>query len=307
MKDALKHAVDPDAVPGPAAGEDMLASLQQMLPALSTREARAARHLIANFPISGLGTVAEVAETSGVSTATVLRLVKRLGYAGYAQFQAELKSQLEMRLQSPLIRLDAHASEDDDFLSGYFGQLAEAMSQMQSGMDRQTFDAIVELLADPKRDIHVIGGRCSGHVARYFVDLLISLRQRVHAIDADANRHPLQLLDIGRNSVVVVMDVRRYQDEVIEFAQMAAERRARIILLTDPWLSPVARVASHVLTFPVTSPSIFDVMTGGMAVADALLGAVARVTGAGGRDRMGRLEELRDQQQRLSRGNDETS
>lgn len=308
MSDAAQNlSSDTGLASGVAAGEEMLANLQDMLSVLSTREARAARHLIANFPISGLGTVAEVAEASGVSTATVLRLVKRLGYAGYTQFQAELKAQLEMRLQSPLTRLQVNAGEDTDFLSAYFGQLAEVMTQMQSGMDRQTFDAIVRLLADPKRDIHVIGGRCSGHVARYFVDLLVSLRQRVHAVDADANKHAEQLLGIGRNSVVLVLDVRRYQHDVVDFARMAAERRAKIILLTDPWLSPVSRVASLVLTFPITSPSIFDIMTGGMAVADALLGAVARATGIEGRERMSRLEKLRDERHRMSHGNEELS
>lgn len=279
--------------------DDLLAGLGAMLPALSTREARVARHLIANFPINGLGTVAEVAQASGVSTATVLRLVKRLGFAGYPQFQADLKSQLEMRLQSPLIRLERSVDAHTDYLDSYFSDLAQAMQQMRSGLDRTTFDAIVALIADPRRDIHVIGGRCSGHVARYFVDLLLSLRPRVHAAEADANMHPHQLLGITRNSVVIVFDVRRYQDDVIDFARLAAERRARIILLTDPWLSPVARVASHVLTFPIASPSIFDIMTGGMAVADALLGAVARASGAAGHKRMQQLEDLRAGQRHL--------
>ncbi|WBU54130.1 MurR/RpiR family transcriptional regulator [Paracoccus sp. SCSIO 75233] len=276
-----------------------MAGLRKMLPVLSARETRVAHYLIANFPINGLGTVAEVAEASGVSTATVLRLVKRLGYAGYPQFQAELKSQLEIRLQSPLVRLERPEQADTDFLDSYFSDLAQAMQQMRSGLDRTIFDAIVELLADPKRDIHVLGGRCSGHVARYFVDLLISLRHKVYAVDADIHRHPAQLLGITRNSVVIVFDVRRYQEDLNNFACMAAERRAKIVLLTDPWLSPVSRVANHVLTFPIISPSIFDLMTGGMAVADALLGAVARASGEAGRERMERLEELRTEQRRI--------
>lgn len=290
---------DAKPIPEPrsaTADGDLLARLQELLPALSTREARAARHLIANFPMSGLGTVAEMAEASGVSTATVLRLVRRLGYAGYAQFQSDLKSQLEIRLQSPLARLERTPGTDTDFLDEFFGELASAMEQMRAGMDRETFATIVSLIADPKYDIHVIGGRCSGHVARYFVDLLISLRARVQAVDADANKHPQHLLGITRNSVVIVFDMRRYQEDVIAFANAAAWKRARIVLLTDQWLSPVARVASHVLSFPITSTSIFDLLTGCMAVADALLGAVARATGQAGKERMARLEDLRDRQ-----------
>ncbi|MDO5604396.1 MAG: MurR/RpiR family transcriptional regulator [Paracoccus sp. (in: a-proteobacteria)] len=275
---------------------DLREVLQALLPDLSAREARAARHLIANFPLGGLVTVAELAAASGVSTATVLRLVRRLGFGGYAQFQSALKSQLEIRLQSPLTRLDRQTGTGGDYIDAYFAGLAQDMEQMRAGLDRAAFAEVTALLADPKRDIHVIGGRYSGHVGRYFAGLLGSIRGRVRAVDADPNEHPPHLLDIGRNSVIVVFDVRRYQPDVIAFALAAAAQKARVVLLTDPLLSPAARVASHVLTFPVASPSIFDVMTGGMAMADALLGSAAHTCAETGRARMAQLESLRDAQ-----------
>nr|WP_229582494.1 MurR/RpiR family transcriptional regulator [Paracoccus sp. S-4012] len=274
--------------------------MQDIASSLSARELRAARHLAANFPISGLGTVAELAEASGVSTATVLRLVRRLGFAGYAQFQAALKTQLEIRLQSPLIRLERSEGAGTDFLDAYFARLARDMEELRTGMDRAAFRAVTALLADPKRDLHVIGGRYSGRVAHYFADLLASVRPRVRAVDPDAQKHPQHLLGIGRASVLCVFDVRRYQDDVVDFARLAAAQKAKVVVLTDPWLSPAARVADHVLTFPIASPSIFDVMTGAMAVADALLGAVAHASGSEGRERMARLEALRDAQARLA-------
>jgi DNA-binding MurR/RpiR family transcriptional regulator len=298
----------PDALDPASAGDgpdgDPRSDLRQVMldtmPALSSRESRAARHLAANFPLGGLGTVAEIAEASGVSTATVLRLVKKLGFAGYAQFQAALKAHLETRLQSPLDRLERRVEAGADFLDDYFGQLAADMTQMRSGLDRAAFQAVTELLSDPKRDIHVIGGRYSGHVAEYFTDLLSSIRARVLTVDRDPQKHPQHLLGIGRSSVVLVIDVRRYQDDVVDFARLADRNRASIVLLTDPWLSPVAKVASHVISFPIASPSIFDVLTGGMAVADALLGAVAHRCGDAGRQRMERLEVLRAEQARMS-------
>jgi hypothetical protein len=48
-----------------------------------------------------------------------------------------------------------------------------------------------------------------------------------------------------------------------------------------------------VLSFPVTSPSIFDVLTIGMALVEALVGAAANKLGENGKARIERLEELR--------------
>jgi DNA-binding MurR/RpiR family transcriptional regulator len=87
--------------------------------------------------------------------------------------------------------------------------------------------------------------------------------------------------------------VRRYQDDVVQFTHAASRRGATVILLTDVWQSPAARSADLVLTFPVESPSIFDVLTVGMGVAEALVGAAASKADTAGRTRFETLEDLR--------------
>lgn len=286
----------------PEAAADLLARLKQELPSLGHREARAARYLLANFPLAGLTTVAEFAEQSGVSTATVLRLVKRLGFPVYAQFQGALKDHLETRLQSPLKRIETGRAAGGDYIDRYFGQLCDHMAGMRETLDRAAFDAVAGLLADARRDVHVIGGRYSGHIAGYFADLLVTVRPKVHPVAGQTQRWTQQLLDISRTSVVVVFDVRRYQADVIEFARLAAQQGATVVVLTDPWLSPATRVARHVITFPVTSVSAFDMVSVGNAVAEALLGLVVQKSGASGKDRMVTLEALREGRTHKTRG-----
>ena len=120
------------------------------------------------------------------------------------------------------------------------------------------------------------------------------LGRRLGIAPSTLTRNLQRLLDMGRGSVLVVFDVRRYQADVIEFARGADRRGATVVLLTDTWQSPAARAADHVLGFPVGSPSVFDVLTLGMALAEALVGAVALRLGDAARERIAALEELRD-------------
>lgn len=276
---------------------DVAERLRRELPGLSAREARAARHLLANYPVAGLRTVAEFAAESGVSTATVLRLVKRLGFSVYADFQGALREHIEATLQSPLLRFGArHAPEAErsgSFFDRFMEQMAEHLLLLRQTTAQSEFEAVTALIADPRRDIHLVGGRYSSNLARYFADLLTAVRARVTTVGGQTQTWPQHLLDMGRSSVVVVLDVRRYQRDVIEFAHAAAKRGAIVVLLTDRWRSPAARSARHVLSFPVTSPSIFDVLAIGMALVEALVGAIANRLGENGKARMGRLEDLR--------------
>lgn len=276
---------------------NVLEDLRRALPELSSREARAARHLIANYPMAGLTTVAEFAEQSGVSTATVLRLVKRLGFPVYAEFQEALRSHIEESLQSPLLRFGERkvrdAATDESYLARTSDRMAEYFRSLPDLIPEKEFDRAAALLADPKRDIHLLGGRYSSHVARYMGDLLSAIRGRIHPINGQTQTWPQFLLDMGRGSVLVVLDVRRYQDDVVQFTHAASKRGATVILLTDIWQSPAARSADLVLTFPVESPSIFDVLTIGMGVAEALVGAAASKADTAGRTRFETLEDLR--------------
>lgn len=281
----------------------VLEDLRRALPELSSREARAARHLMANYPMAGLTTVAEFANQSGVSTATVLRLVKRLGFPVYADFQEALRSHIEETLQSPLLRFGERKVRDEaaqaSFLARTSNRMAEHFRALPELISEKEFDRVATLLADPKRDIHLLGGRYSSHVARYMGDLLTAVRGKVHPIGGQTQSWPQCLLDMGRGSVLVVLDVRRYQDDVVQFAHAASRRGATVVLLTDIWQSPAARSADLVLTFPVESPSIFDVLTVGMGVAEALVGAAASKADTTGKRRIETLEDLRS---RLAEG-----
>lgn len=275
----------------------VLERLRQEMPALSGREARAARHLMTNYPVAGLNTVAEFAEQSGVSTATILRLVKRLGFSVYADFQSALREHIEETLQSPLLRFGARRGQERSAQFSFFDRFVEAMAghlqALRESIPASEFEAVTALLADPKRDIHLLGGRYSSNLAHYCADLLTAVRSRVFSIGGQTQKWPQHLLDMGKGSVLVVFDVRRYQQDVIEFVHAASKRGATVILLSDNWQSPASRAANHVLSFPVASPSIFDVLTIGMALVEALVGSVANRLGDAGKARIETLEELR--------------
>jgi hypothetical protein len=104
-----------------------------------------------------------------------------------------------------------------------------------------------------------------------------------------------QLVDIGRNDVLVIFDYRRYQADTIDFARRAKERGATIVLITDPWLAPIADIARHVvLPTSVMAPSPFDSLVAGMAIVETLVAALSARLAEDGRSRIARMDTLRE-------------
>jgi DNA-binding MurR/RpiR family transcriptional regulator len=92
--------------------------------------------------------------------------------------------------------------------------------------------------------------------------------------------------------VAVLFDIRRYQSDLVRLGELLVERKARILLITDPWLSPIARSARVVLPCVVDANRTWDSSITLMAVAEALIDRVSRAQSEAARARMQALEDI---------------
>jgi DNA-binding MurR/RpiR family transcriptional regulator len=272
-------------------------SIRQGLGRLTPTERKPALALLANYPVPGLETVAQFAKRAGVSGPTILRLVAKLGFASYPRFQQALRDELELRLQPPLAKLGARRGEgrpDGDFVNKYGGAIVANIERSLREVPRSEFKGALDLLADRRRRISLVGGRFSSSVALQFYLPLRELRPQVHLVSGQTATWVEHLLDFGRKDVLIVFDIRRYQDDVVRFAQEAAALGAHIILFTDHWLSPIAAVARHVFALRTAMPSSWESFAALSALTEIMVARLQELSWPDARRRMERLEKMRN-------------
>ncbi len=261
------------------------------MPILTRSEKRVAQTLLANYPLQGLETAAQFAQQAGVSTPSVLRFASRIGFASYADFQRRLKEEVEARLTSPLAKTGSAPSRlpVQPFGEAVAENIVETFRHLPSG----DLEAVAELLADPRRPLHLLGGRFTDPLARYMTAHLRILRPNVSHIEGQRDNWHDQLIDMGARDVLFLIDIRRYQADLTDFAVAAAKRRVTTILLTDQWLSPAARVAKYTLPARVTVPSAWDSTAALLAVIESLIADAMAHRWTESRKRMTLVEGLR--------------
>ena len=267
--------------------------LRLRLSELTHAERKVARTLMADYPVGGLDPVAKLAAAAGVSPPTVVRLVAKLGFDGYAEFQQSLKSEVSVRLSSPL---QMHAERPG---AGREGALPRAERLLCDGIRSSfarlppgEFEQAVRLLADPRRSVTLIGGRFSTMLAEYLAAHLRILRSRVQVLSAAGPDRVSSMLDVGRRDVLVAFDYRRYQHDTVRLAVTAKDQGATLVAFTDPYLSPLAARADVILTSSVASPSPFDALTPAVALVEAMISALVDRLGDAPRSRMARYDAL---------------
>lgn len=278
----------------------MAETAQQRIRAVAGQLTRAERQLadaiLENYPMSGLGPIARLAEKAGVSAPTVVRMVQKLGFSGFPEFQKALREELEAQISNPIAKHDSwsEAAPQGHILNRFTDAVIANIRQTLAHADPAEFDAVTALLADSRRAVYVAGGRITHALAEYLHLHLQVIRPGVRLIRTTSNAWPHDLLDLDKGDVVVLYDVRRYENSTLKLAEIAAARGAKCVLFTDQWQSPIARYAAFSFNCRIEAPSAWDSTTAMLLLSETLIAAVQERAWERTRERMKALEEMFD-------------
>lgn len=250
--------------------------------------------LLRDYPMSGLQSITKLAEAASVSTPTVIRLARKLGFDGFPEMQAALREEASAQIKKPILKREGWPQGRKD--SPAFRNFAEAvfdnLNQTIERLDPATFDALTKVLADTRRSVFLLGGRITRSNADYFFNHLQIVRPGVTLLSQSPNVWPQYLIDMGPRSVLVIFDIRRYEADLARLASLAKERGVVIVLFTDQWGSPISQTADHVINALVEVPSSWDSTLGINLIVEALIAAIQTQRLEKARDRIEELEGM---------------
>lgn len=266
----------------------------------SMKFTRAERQLVdvilKNYPVSGLGSITSLADTAGVSTPTVGRLVQKLGFSGFPDFQANLRAELDEKISGPIAKRErwVNNAPEGHILNRFTEAVIENISHSLGDIDPQIFDDACTLLSDSNRKLYIVGGRITRTLADYFFLHMQVIRKGVTHISSSSNAWAHYLLDINEGDVVVIFDIRRYENSTLRLAEMAKERGAKVVLFTDQWVSPISANADYCFNSQIVVPSAWDSNVTSMLLAEIFIAEVQERNWDTTKSRMEELEGMFD-------------
>ncbi len=270
--------------------------IQDKLDDMTRAERQLALSILENYPASGLGPLAALAKGANVSVPTVARMVQKLGYKGYPEFQANLRDELGAIAKGPIAKHEtwAEAAPSEHILNRFTEAVIENIRGTLAHIDPNAFDEACELVADQTRHLYIVGGRITHTLAEYLFLHMQVIRPNLTHVQSTSNSWPHYLLNAQEGDVFVVFDVRRYENNTLKLTEMARARGAKIILFTDQWRSPVYRLADISLSSRIIVPSAWDSATTTMLLVESMISAVQILKWEKTKDRMEELEDIFD-------------
>lgn len=219
------------------------AQIRMRLPSLTPLEGKVAADIL------GAGVTVEtplrqVAEASGVSEAMVVKVAKKLGFAGFREFRQGLvdyNGQDSAALHAEISLGDS----PQEIVQKVFRTAMQALEETFAILDLQAFERAADYLARAKqRDFYGLGG--SAQIARDVSHKFLRIGIRTQVFD-DAHMMLMSAALLGPEDVAVAYSHSGSTTAVLEAVELARKNGARTIAVTNYPDSPIARAVDVVL------------------------------------------------------------
>jgi DNA-binding MurR/RpiR family transcriptional regulator len=219
------------------------AQIRMKLPSLTPIEYKVASHILARKDIGAAMPLRDVAIGSGVSEAMVVKVAKKLGFAGFRAFRQGLADYY--RLDTAALHSEILSGDTSAMIVQKVSRTAmQALEETFAILDLAAFDRAARFLHSARqRDFYGLGG--SAQIARDVAHKFLRIGIRSNVYD-DAHMMMSAAL-LGPQDTVIAFSHSGRTAAVLDAVDLAGKNGARIIVVTNYPDSPMAQMVDMVL------------------------------------------------------------
>jgi RpiR family transcriptional regulator, carbohydrate utilization regulator len=223
---------------------DVLARMRAAYPSLPPSERKVVDVILACFEEVIRMTLAELAQKSGVSDATVVRLCRSLGFNNLLELKIALTRSLGDSTR--LIHDDAQESDSSASVARKVLQAAiQAVQDTLHVLDDRAFEKAVDLLHNADR-ILIAGVGTSGPLAHELYNRLIRLRLNCH-VHTDMYLQVIEAALLTDRDAVVVISQNGSTIGPVRTAAEARRKGAKVVCITGNAISELSEYSDVIL------------------------------------------------------------
>ncbi|MGN0555413.1 MAG: MurR/RpiR family transcriptional regulator [Candidatus Fimenecus sp.] len=278
--------------------EPLLAKMDESIRRLSKGHKKIAAYIKENYDKAAFMTAAALGKKVGVSESTVVRFATELGFKGYPELQRALQQMIKSKLTA-VQRMEVSQTliGDGDIINSVLTGDIELIRETAERTSRDDFKNALAEINRAKR-IYILGVRSSAALASFLAFYFNLVFDSVVLVDtSSASEMFEQMFRIDENDVCIAISFPRYSKQTVNAMRFIADRKAKIIAITDTDKSPIASFADYLLVARSDMASVVDSLTAPLSLINALIVGVTLSRREEVYDNFNKLEGIWDEYQ----------
>ncbi|MDP3843796.1 MAG: MurR/RpiR family transcriptional regulator [Oxalobacteraceae bacterium] len=227
--------------------------------------------------------ISDIAAECEVQPSAIVRFAKRFGFSGFSEMQDVFRAaytskengspNYKQRIRKLIETRDGKLSIGN-MMREFVDASRSGLDELAAGLDDAQLEAAVSLLQKAD-NIYVVGVRRAFPIASYIAYALQHTNKRVHLVSGLGGMYRDQMRSVRERDVVIAISFAPYGKETQYCARIGHHQRAKLLVITDSKLSPLARNAEALLTVAEGSAFAFRSLTSTICLCQALFIALA--------------------------------
>lgn len=241
---------------------------------LGTKSAAVLATVLSQPARASYGTVQEVALLSGVNVATVTRTAQTLGYAGWPDFQREVRARYLSHLSASEVA-DQHADISSP-VSTSLRQDVDSLVVLIRQLDLKQLDGVAAAIAGARRT-YIVSDGSYGALAMAMSHNARLAGYEVESVMGGTSDVANRMAYLDPADVVIVISFWRIYETAVIASKVAHEKGAGLYVITDAITAVLEKIADGVVIVPAEGVSFFPSMTSGLAAVQAIVAKLASI------------------------------
>ncbi len=258
---------------------------------LSKGHKRIADYIARHYDKAVSMTASMLGKACDVSESTVVRFAYAMGYEGYPEMQATLRSLVRQLLTAEQRFAIASEIDPDNLMATVLRNDMQNIRKTVDALSQQAFDQAVQAILGARR-VYVMGLRSAAPLAQFMYHYLHQICDDVvlagHTT-VDAYEEVERITD---SDVLIGISFPRYSSRTLECMRLAREGGATVIGLTDGEMSPLKDASDICLCAATDMAGFVDSLAAPLSLINALVLAVGLSRSGELREHFKRLEGI---------------
>jgi DNA-binding MurR/RpiR family transcriptional regulator len=242
---------------------------------LSEGQKKVARFILEHPEEVAFNTATQIGIKVDVSESTVIRLSYSLGLDGFTHLQRLTRNQF-VKSNSTVHKFTnstEYINNDNSIFANVIAKDVEIINNIMKNNREEEIWKAVNSIIDADR-IVVIGHRISYGPAHWFSFMLNLMMGNVsfHPSTKDTIE---ELINLTHNSIIVSLSFPRYSTETIQITEQAKQKGAKVIAITDQFLSPVGILSDITLITEANTASGMDAISPISSLLNTILAGIS--------------------------------
>jgi len=256
------------------ARKDIIKLIQNRQEYFTVNQRKFAKFVVDNISKIALSDINELSKNSDVSTATINRFCKQMGYSGFYSFKKDLKKivsrEINFSKRIDIRKIDFSIKENIFYKSILNDKKALDTLMMKNPIEK--FVKAIEIISNAK-NIFLQSSRSSSFSTLLFCYYLMQLENNVINVINEANYFE-RIVNISSKDLLISLNLPFYHKQGIKLIDYARNKKAKIILITDSLLAPNSEKANVTFLVEHKTLSFLKNYTAVNALINALITAL---------------------------------